>query len=134
MNLFSQWTTIISESKHDGEAVLKKLLPRGGEGGDTGEIIPGQSIVFATLEVCLGVLSRRVPTLNPAAQSTGFQYVTRSGQVTEEVCEMLSTVVQVLTDLPSLCSIAGMYLVNKLQKYKARPIAVYSLLIDVMVV
>lgn len=83
------------------------LLPRGGEGGETGEITPGQSIVFATLEVCLGVLTRRVPALNPAAQSTGFQMVAQSCQVTEEVCELLSNVVQVLTDLSSLCSIAG---------------------------
>ena len=83
------------------------IIPPGGEGGETGEIIPGQSIVFATLEVCMCVISQRVPALNPAAQSTGFQLPTRLSRMTEEVCQLLASVVQVMTDLPSLCSIPG---------------------------
>lgn len=83
------------------------MLPPGGEGGDSGEIIPGQSIVFAALEVCLGVLSHRVPALNPAAQSTGFKIPQRPSHMTEDVAHLLSNVVQVLSELPNLCSVPG---------------------------
>lgn len=86
------------------------LLPPGGEGGDSGEIIPGQSIVFAALEVCLGVLSRRVPALNPAAQSTGFHVPVRASQMTDDVAQLLSNVVKLLAELPNLCSLPGMNL------------------------
>ncbi|XP_060553128.1 HEAT repeat-containing protein 5B-like isoform X2 [Ruditapes philippinarum] len=98
----------MEESKSDKESKESKiLLPPGGEGGESGEVIPGQSIVFATLEVCLGVLSRRVPALNPAAQTTGFQMSKKHSQVTEEISQLLSNVVQVLADLSSLCSVPG---------------------------
>jgi len=85
----------------------KVLLPVGGEGGDSGEIVPGQSIVFATLEVCLGVLSHRVPALNPAVQSTGFHVRAAPSNLTEDVCQLLANVVNVLSELQTLCSIAG---------------------------
>ncbi|XP_052275904.1 HEAT repeat-containing protein 5B-like isoform X2 [Dreissena polymorpha] len=96
------------ESKPDADPPKDKraLLPLGGEGSETGEIIPGQSIVYATLEVCVGVMSRRVPALNPSAQATGF-HVRSSPQLTDEVCLLLSNVVDVLTEMPSLCSVAG---------------------------
>ncbi|WAR19304.1 HTR5B-like protein [Mya arenaria] len=97
-----------SEALEAAKDVKKKaLLPPGGEGGESGEIIPGQSIVFATLEVCLGVLSRRVPSLNPASQNAGFHGKTSPRVLTEDVAQLLATVVQTLTELPSLCSLAG---------------------------
>ena len=39
-----------------------------GEGGAGGDIVPGQSVVFALLEVCLCLLTKLVPSLNTAAQ------------------------------------------------------------------
>jgi hypothetical protein len=109
---------LFTESKSDKESKESKiLLPPGGEGGESGEVIPGQSIVFATLEVCLGVLSRRVPALNPAAQTTGFQMSKKHSQVTEEISQLLSNVVQVLADLSSLCSVPGKTLLTILQMF-----------------
>ena len=37
-----------------------------GEGGTSGEVVPGKSVVFATLEVCLCILVRQLPALNPS--------------------------------------------------------------------
>ncbi|XP_014275349.1 HEAT repeat-containing protein 5B isoform X4 [Halyomorpha halys] len=40
-----------------------------GEGGETGELPPGKSLVFAVLEVCLCLLVSQLPPLNPSPQS-----------------------------------------------------------------
>ncbi|XP_037954233.1 HEAT repeat-containing protein 5B isoform X3 [Teleopsis dalmanni] len=40
-----------------------------GEGGTKGEIPPGDSHVYAVLEVCLCVFVRQIPTMNPSAAS-----------------------------------------------------------------
>ena len=40
-----------------------------GEGGSSGDIVAGHSVVFALLEVCLCLLTKLVPSLNPAAQT-----------------------------------------------------------------
>lgn len=39
-----------------------------GEGGPTGDLPPGKSLVFACLEVCLCLLVRRLPALSPLKQ------------------------------------------------------------------
>ena len=76
-----------------------------GEGGDDGHIVPGKSVVFATLEVCLCVLVRHLPSLNPAIPKTGFQ--TRHSGFSDDVHELMSDTLQVLAKLPSLCSLQG---------------------------
>lgn len=40
-----------------------------GEGGETGEIVPGQSHVYAVMEVCLCLFVRQMPTMNPSANT-----------------------------------------------------------------
>lgn len=78
-----------------------------GEGGDSGEIVMGKSVVYATLEVCLCVLVRQIPALNPTAANTGFQVPTHLTKMTDEACQMISSVVLVMVELPNLCSPAG---------------------------
>ena len=39
-----------------------------GEGGPTGDLPPGKSLVFACLEVCICLLVRRLPALSPLKQ------------------------------------------------------------------
>ncbi|XP_065165699.1 HEAT repeat-containing protein 5B isoform X3 [Atheta coriaria] len=41
-----------------------------GEGGEQGEIIPGQSLSYALMEVCFCLLVRQLPALSPAPNST----------------------------------------------------------------
>ncbi|CAI9730243.1 repeat-containing 5B-like isoform X2 [Octopus vulgaris] len=78
-----------------------------GEGGESGEIIKGKSVVYATLEVCLCVLVRQIPALNPTAANTGFQVPTHLTKMTDEACQLISSVVLVMAELPNLCSPAG---------------------------
>ena len=86
------------------------VLPPGGEGGEDGKIIPGQSIVFATLEVCLCVLSKRIPALNPATQTTGFHAPVRLSKMTDETCQLIGAVITIMAELPELCSNAGLWI------------------------
>lgn len=55
----------------DDGAAEKETLPEFGEGRDTGGLVPGRSLVFAALELCLCVLVRKLPQLSPKLGGTG---------------------------------------------------------------
>ena len=78
-----------------------------GEGGESGDIVSGKSVVFATLEVVLCVLVRHLPALNPSLPAAGFHPPTRHMRLTEETCRLVSSALNVMTELPPLCSPAG---------------------------
>ncbi|XP_043232384.1 HEAT repeat-containing protein 5B-like isoform X2 [Amphibalanus amphitrite] len=81
-----------------------------GEGGAAGDIVPGQSVVFALLEVCLCLLTKLVPALNTAAQgsSTAARIVRPpSAGLSEHSHQLLMESVAVLEAVPSLCSPRG---------------------------
>ncbi|XP_077993059.1 HEAT repeat-containing protein 5B-like [Glandiceps talaboti] len=78
-----------------------------GEGGEDGEIIPGKSFIFATLEVCLCVLIRQVPALNPSMPNSTIQSVAKRLQLSEESNQLVSLAVSVMAKLPDLCTPAG---------------------------
>lgn len=40
-----------------------------GEGGEAGEILPGTSLAYAVLEVCLCLFVRQIPTMNPGSSA-----------------------------------------------------------------
>uniref|UniRef100_A0A673BSA6 HEAT repeat-containing protein 5A n=1 Tax=Sphaeramia orbicularis TaxID=375764 RepID=A0A673BSA6_9TELE len=64
----------VREKRHSAEvddgAAEKETLPEFGEGRDTGGLIPGRSLVFAALELCLCVLVRKLPQLSPKLAGT----------------------------------------------------------------
>ncbi|XP_048732913.2 HEAT repeat-containing protein 5B-like isoform X6 [Ostrea edulis] len=78
-----------------------------GDGGEEGDIIPEKSVVYAALEVCLCVISRQIPALNPSAPNTGFQIPTRLTKMSDENCSLVASIVLTLADLPNLCSKNG---------------------------
>lgn len=55
----------------DDGAAEKETLPEFGEGRDTGGLIPGRSLVFGALELCLCVLVRKLPQLSPKLAGGG---------------------------------------------------------------
>lgn len=55
----------------DDGAAEKETLPEFGEGRDTGGLVPGRSLVFGALELCLCVLVRKLPQLSPKLAGTG---------------------------------------------------------------
>ncbi|XP_074651872.1 HEAT repeat-containing protein 5B-like [Tubulanus polymorphus] len=78
-----------------------------GEGGESGDIVPGQSVSFAVMEVCLCILIHQLPAINPANPSTGFQVPSRLGKLSEESILLICSAVQIMAELPTLCSPAG---------------------------
>ena len=78
-----------------------------GEGGESGDIIGGKSLVFASLEVCLCVLVRHIPAINPALPSTRLHTPPPRHRFSEETCQLICTVLNIMVELPALCSHAG---------------------------
>ncbi len=86
-----------------------------GEGGESGDIIGGKSLVFATLEVCLCVLVRHVPAINPALPSArGLHTPPPRHRFSEDTCQLISTVLNIMVELPALCSHTGQKLLDSL--------------------
>jgi hypothetical protein len=77
-----------------------------GEGGGTGEITPGQSLVFAVLEVCLCLLVRQLPALNPAPEQAPIVRQHHSHH-TEESGQLIAAALTSMECLPRLCSPQG---------------------------
>ncbi|KAL3972244.1 small subunit ribosomal protein S14 [Sarotherodon galilaeus] len=77
--------------EEDGEKDSQASL---GEGGDTGELIPGKSLVFAAMELLVFILVRHLPQLN-------------TRRLPEESARLVANAVSILAELPSLCSPAG---------------------------
>ena len=63
-------------------------------------------MVFAVLEVCLCVLVRQMPTLNPAVSNATIQSYKNAG-LSDEASTLISTTLSIMAELPELCSPAG---------------------------
>lgn len=91
----------------EGERPPANQVEALGEGGESGDIIGGKSLVFATLEVCLCVLVRHMPSINPALPSARLHTPASRHRFSDEACQLISTVLNVMVELPSLCSHTG---------------------------
>ena len=84
-----------------------------GEGGESGKIEVGKSVVFATLEVGLCVLVRHYPELSQRAANLNSLMAIQAKSrlkgrhMTEEQCQLISRTLRCLAILPSLCSPLG---------------------------
>lgn len=100
---------------HEDDAEVDLL----GEGGATGDILPGTSLVFAVLEVCLCLIVRHLPALSPTAVSnvstdrTGVNNARRSVTGTPsavnsvESSRLVAAALQSMENLHRLCSPKG---------------------------
>ncbi|XP_044231866.1 HEAT repeat-containing protein 5A isoform X2 [Thunnus albacares] len=102
----------VREKRHSAEvddgAAEKETLPEFGEGRDTGGLIPGRSLVFGALELCLCVLVRKLPQLSP--KLAGTSPAGPGGSVwslTDSDCHLVASALCVLSELPSVCSPEG---------------------------
>ncbi|KAM7171953.1 HEAT repeat-containing protein 5B isoform 2-T2 [Macrochelys suwanniensis] len=77
-----------------------------GEGGETGGLVPGKSLVFAAMELLMFILVRHMPHLSPK-MSDSPSHVCAKPQLSEESARLVAATVTILSDLPSLCSPAG---------------------------
>ena len=78
-----------------------------GEGEDPEDLTPGKSLIFAALEVCLCLLVRQIPALNPNPDGATAILSQRSYLATEESGKLISLALSVMETLPSLCSPQG---------------------------
>ncbi|KAJ0009197.1 hypothetical protein NQD34_016612 [Periophthalmus magnuspinnatus] len=104
----------VREKRHSAEvddgAAEKETLPVFGEGRDTGGLVPGQSLVFSALQICLCVLVRKLPKLSPTLSGTKTGTtggVSEVWSLSQSDCALVSSALFVLSELPSLCSPEG---------------------------
>uniref|UniRef100_A0A3Q3X6S4 HEAT repeat containing 5A n=1 Tax=Mola mola TaxID=94237 RepID=A0A3Q3X6S4_MOLML len=102
----------VREKRHSAEvddgAAEKETLPEFGEGRDTGGLIPGRSLVFGALELCLCVLVRKLPQLCPklaGTSPTGTAEKESESEGGEK--KLVSSALYVLSELLSVCSPEG---------------------------
>ncbi|XP_059505188.1 HEAT repeat-containing protein 5A isoform X2 [Stegostoma tigrinum] len=90
----------------DDGAAEKETLPEFGEGSDTGGLVPGKSLVFATLELSLSILVRQLPQLNP--KLVGVHMSNRKPQpLSKDGVKLVAAAVGILSELISVCSPTG---------------------------
>uniref|UniRef100_I3J0L3 HEAT repeat-containing protein 5A n=1 Tax=Oreochromis niloticus TaxID=8128 RepID=I3J0L3_ORENI len=95
----------IREKRHSAEvddgAAEKETLPEFGEGRDTGGLVPGHSLVFGALELCLCVLVRKIPQLSPKLAGTSPTGPGGSAwTLTDSDCRLVASALCVLSELP----------------------------------
>lgn len=95
------------DSADPDKEIDKSGLDLLGEGGEEGLITPGQSVVFAVLEVCLCLLVRQIPALNPNPGGATAILSQRRYLPCEKSGKLIAAALNVLETLPSLCSPSG---------------------------
>lgn len=90
----------------DEDDMEKESGPVLGEGGDSGGLIPGKSLVFATMELLMFILVRHMPHLS-TKMSDSPSHTAAKTRLSEESSRLVAATVSILSDLPSLCSPAG---------------------------
>jgi len=80
-----------------------------GEGEESGELTPGKSLVFAVLEVCLCLLVRQIPALNPNPGGATAILSQRGYMPSEESGKLIALSLNIMESLPTLCSPQGTY-------------------------
>uniref|UniRef100_A0AAX7TEN8 HEAT repeat-containing protein 5B n=1 Tax=Astatotilapia calliptera TaxID=8154 RepID=A0AAX7TEN8_ASTCA len=92
------------QKTEDGEKDSQASL---GEGGDTGELVPGKSLVFAAMELLVFILVRHLPQLNTRVKESPSHVPLRPQRLPEKSARLVANAVSILAELPSLCSPAG---------------------------
>lgn len=77
-----------------------------GEGGESGGLVPGKSLVFAAMELLMFILVRHMPHLSIKV-SDSPTHISNRTQLPEESARLVAATVAILSDLPTLCSPAG---------------------------
>ncbi|EPY76160.1 hypothetical protein CB1_001484006 [Camelus ferus] len=88
----------------DDGAAEKETLPEFGEGKDTGGLVPGKSLVFATLELCVCILVRQLPELNPKLTGSPGVKAAKPQLLSEDGSRLVSAALVILSELPAVCS------------------------------
>ncbi|XP_039561114.1 HEAT repeat-containing protein 5A isoform X5 [Passer montanus] len=91
----------------DDGAAEKETLPEFGEGKDTGGLVPGKSLVFAILELCVCILVRQLPQLNPKLTCSPAVPPEKHLLLSEDGSRLVAAALVILSDVPAICSPEG---------------------------
>ncbi|XP_064280092.1 HEAT repeat-containing protein 5A isoform X3 [Passer domesticus] len=91
----------------DDGAAEKETLPEFGEGKDTGGLVPGKSLVFAILELCVCILVRQLPQLNPKLTCSPAVPPGKHLLLSEDGSRLVAAALVILSDVPAICSPEG---------------------------
>nr|XP_005479913.1 HEAT repeat-containing protein 5A isoform X1 [Zonotrichia albicollis] len=91
----------------DDGAAEKETFPEFGEGKDTGGLVPGKSLVFATLELCVCILVRQLPQLNPKLTCSPAVPPGKHLLLSEDGSRLVAAALVILSDVPAICSPEG---------------------------
>uniref|UniRef100_A0A8C3DVH7 HEAT repeat-containing protein 5A n=1 Tax=Corvus moneduloides TaxID=1196302 RepID=A0A8C3DVH7_CORMO len=95
----------VKEKRRSAEE--KETLPEFGEGKDTGGLVPGKSLVFATLELCVCILVRQLPQLNPKLTCSPAVQPGKHLLLSEDGSRLVAAALVILSDIPAVCSPEG---------------------------
>ncbi|XP_035256913.1 HEAT repeat-containing protein 5B isoform X2 [Anguilla anguilla] len=87
-------------SEKDGASAL-------GEGGESGELLAGKSLVYAAMELLVFILVRHLPQLNTRVSDSPSHLPYRPRRLPDDSARLVAATVAILAELPSLCSPAG---------------------------
>ncbi|NXT00867.1 HTR5A protein, partial [Jacana jacana] len=91
----------------DDGAAEKETLPEFGEGKDTGGLVPGKSLVFAALELCVCILVRQLPQLNPKLTCSPAVQPGKHLLLSGDGSRLVAAALVILSDVPAICSPEG---------------------------
>ncbi|XP_051502390.1 HEAT repeat-containing protein 5A isoform X1 [Myxocyprinus asiaticus] len=101
----------VKEKRHSAEvddgAAEKETVPEFGEGRDTGGLVPGKSLVFGALELCLCTLVRKLPQLVPKLAGSPLWQGVQTYSLSNTDCRIVTSALAILSELPSICSPEG---------------------------
>ncbi|XP_055491112.1 HEAT repeat-containing protein 5B [Leucoraja erinacea] len=98
---------LVKKAHVEDDVAEEDSLTALGEGGESGGLIPGRSIVFAALELLMFILVRHLPQLNPKVTDSPSHFLQKTSPFAEESAQLVAVTVSILADLPSLCSPTG---------------------------
>jgi len=70
--------------------------------------VPGKSLVFATLELCVCILVRQLPQLNPKLTCSPAVHSGKHLLLPEDGSRLVVAALVILSDVPAICSPEGM--------------------------
>ena len=105
--IYSQFTsTELYPANQDVTLNTVEELDLLGEGGEEGDINNGKGFVFSVLEVCLCLIVRQIPELNPTPLVSSTVQV-KQPLAGSELGDLVTCAVTAMEALPDLCSPAG---------------------------
>ncbi|KAI1285000.1 HEAT repeat-containing protein 5B [Halotydeus destructor] len=96
-----------NQKPNDTDSILAVI----GEGHESGEIVPGETVTYSLLQIALCVLVRQLPEISPLlTENPDAIQVTKkraAHRFSEETTDLISKSVKLLTCLPNICTAKG---------------------------